>query len=130
MSNKKTKIILGVILALLVVAFAAAYFVFTPQGSDFDKTIVFEVTHSDGAVREFTIGTDLENLRGALEQENLIEGNESAYGLYVTVIDGEQADDSKREWWCFTQDGEMLNTGVDDTVISDGDHYEASISVY
>lgn len=130
MKSKKTKVIAGVVLALLVIA-AALLFVFTrPTGSAGGKDIVFQVTHTDGSVKEFAISTDSENLRGALEQEGLISGEEGAYGLYVTVIDGEEADDSLNQWWCFTQDGVMLNTGVDDTMISDGDHYEAAIDTY
>ena len=130
MKSKKTKVIAGVVLALLVIA-AVLLFVFTrPTGSAGGKNIVFQVTHTDGSVKEFAISTDSENLRGALEQEGLISGEEGAYGLYVTVIDGEEADDSLNQWWCFTQDGVMLNTGVDDTMISDGDHYEAAIDTY
>ncbi len=130
MKSKKTKVIAGVVLALLVIA-AVLLFVFTrPTGSAGGKDIVFQVTHTDGSVKEFAISTDSENLRGALEQEGLISGEEGAYGLYVTVIDGEEADDSLNQWWCFTQDGVMLNTGVDDTMISDGDHYEAAIDTY
>ena len=130
MKSKKTKVIAGVVLALLVIA-AVLLFVFTrPTGSAGGKDIVFQVTHTDGSVKEFAISTDSENLRGALEQEGLISGEEGAYGLYVTVIDGGEADDSLNQWWCFTQDGVMLNTGVDDTMISDGDHYEAAIDTY
>ena len=130
MKSKKTKVIAGVVLALLVIA-AVLLFVFTrPTGSAGGKDIVFQVTHTDGSVKEFAISTASENLRGALEQEGLISGEEGAYGLYVTVIDGEEADDSLNQWWCFTQDGVMLNTGVDDTMISDGDHYEAAIDTY
>lgn len=130
MQSKKTKIIAGLVLALLVIA-AVLLFVFTrPAGSAGSKNIVFQVTHTDGSVKEFDISTDSENLRGALEQEGLISGEEGPYGLYVTSIDGEAADDSLNQWWCFTQDGVMLNTGVDDTMISDGDHYEAAIDTY
>lgn len=130
MDSKKTKIIAGAVLALLVIA-ALLLFVFTrPAGDGGSKDIVFQVTHSDGSVKEFDIITDSENLRGALEQEGLISGEESSYGLYVTAIDGETADDSLSQWWCFTKDGVMLNTGVDDTMISDGEHYEAAIDTY
>lgn len=130
MDSKKTKIIAGAVLALLVIA-ALLLFVFTrPAGDGGNKDIVFQVTHSDGSVKEFDISTDSENLRGALEQEGLISGEESSYGLYVTAIDGETADDSLSQWWCFTKDGVMLNTGVDDTMISDGEHYEAAIDTY
>lgn len=130
MASKKTKIISGVILALLVVAAVLALIFLRPDANPGSKAIVFQVTHGDGTVVDFDIRTDSENLRGALEQEGLITGDESAYGLFVTAVDGEAADDAQRQWWCFTKDGEMLNTGVDDTMIADGDHYEAFIDLY
>ena len=64
-----------------------------------------------------------------LEQENLITGSESEYGLFVETVDGETADSDAQEWWCFTKGGEMLMTGVDDTVIADGEHYEVTFTV-
>lgn len=130
MASKKTKIISGAILALLVAVAVLALIFLRPDASPGGKAIAFQVTHSDGTVVNFDIRTDSENLRGALEQEELITGDESAYGLFVTQIDGEAADDAQRQWWCFTKDGEMLNTGVDDTMIADGDRYEAFINVY
>lgn len=130
MNNKKAKIIAGILLVLLVAAAILAYVFLSPSGTAGSKTIVFQVTHSDGSTKEFEISTGSENLRGALEQEALISGDESAYGLFVTTIDGETADDGQRQWWCFTKDGEMLNTGVDDTMIADGEHYEAAIAIY
>lgn len=130
MNQKKAKIIAGIGLALLIVAAILAYVFLSPNGTAGGKDIVFQVTHSDGSTKEFQISTDSENLRGALEQEGLISGEDGAYGLFVTGIDGETADDSQRQWWCFTKDGEMLNTGVDDTMIADGEHYEAAIAVY
>ena len=130
MASKKTKIISGVGLVLLVVAAVLALIFLRPDANPGSKAISFQVTHSDGAVAYFGIQTDSENLRGALEQEGLIAGDEGPYGLFVTEIDGETADDAQRQWWCFTKDGEMLNTGVDDTMIADGEHYEAFIDVY
>ena len=130
MASKKAKIISGVILALLVVDAVLALIFLRPDANPGSKAIVFQVTHSDGNVVNFDIRTDSENLRGALEQKGLIAGDEGPYGLFVTQIDGETADDSQRQWWCFTKDGEMLNTGVDDTMIADGEHYEAFIDVY
>ena len=130
MASKKAKIISGVILALLVVAAVLALIFLRPDANPGSKAIVFQVTHSDGNVVNFDIRTDSENLRGALEQKGLIAGDEGPYGLFVTQIDGETADDSQRQWWCFTKDGEMLNTGVDDTMIAYGEHYEAFIDVY
>lgn len=85
-------------------------------------TITVQVKGSDGNVANFVITTSSEFLRGALEQENLIEGDESEYGLYVKVVNGERADyDEDGAYWSFYKDGEYLMTGVDTTPISDGD---------
>ena len=101
-----------------------------PAETEADEvTIVVSVTHADGSEKEFTITTEALNLRGALEQEELVQGDESEYGLFVTTVDGEGTDSSKQEWWCFTKGGEMLMTGVDDTMIADGDHYEIVFTV-
>ena len=83
-----------------------------------------------GASESFTIETDAEYLRQALEQEGLIEGDESEYGLFVTVVNGIAADDSQSQWWAFSKDGVMLETGVDSTPVADGDQFEATLSTY
>ena len=64
-----------------------------------------------------------------LEQEGLVAGEESEYGLFVKTVDGYTADDSNQEWWCFTKNGESLTTGVDTTPIADGEHFEATLTV-
>ena len=135
--SKKTKTILAVVLLLVVVAaVAGAYFLWgspaqkrAAEAADAGKThITFVVVHGDGSEKEFAIATDEVTLRGALEQEKLIEGNESEWGLYVLTVDGETADEAQQQWWCLTNDGEMTATGVDDTVIADGEHYEFTLT--
>ena len=71
-----------------------------------------------------SITTEAEYLRGALEEENLIAGEESQYGLFVKSVNGITADDGKQQWWCFTKGGEDLFTGVDDTPIHHGDAFK------
>ena len=101
-----------------------------PAKAEADEvTITVSVTHADGSEKEFVITTEALNLREALEQENLVQGDESEYGLFVTTVDGEGTDSDKQEWWCFTKGGEMMMTGVDDTLIDDGDHYEIVFTV-
>ena len=130
MSANKKKIIAVAVLLVLVAAAIVAYVCLKPSGAEGGKTITVQVIHGDGTQKDFTISTDSENLRGALEQEGLISGDESEYGLYVTTVDGETADSNLNQWWCFTKDGEMLMTGVDDTMIADGEHYETFIDIY
>lgn len=91
------------------------------------KTILFTVVVSEDDTRDFTISTEAATLQEALEQEGLIEGDESSYGLFVTTVDGVTADDSKQEWWCLTKDGEEWVNGVSTTEIADGDKYEFTL---
>lgn len=128
--SKKTKIILCAALVILVAIFCAARLVLIPEVNVGDKYILFEVTHSDGTTKSIDIDTDAETLGDALMEQKLIDAEDGPYGLYVTAVDGEAAQESEREYWAFTKDGEMLNTGVSDTYIADGEHYEASIQGY
>ena len=130
-NNKKTgrgKIIAAVaVLIVAAAALAAVYFAFGPKGAAGEKTITVEVVLPDGST-ETAITTDEAYLRGALEQEGMIAGEESEYGLFVTAVNGVAADDNKEQWWCFTKDGESLATGVDSTPIADGEHYEITLT--
>ena len=123
------KILWGVIALIAAAAvLLGIYFAFAPKGSAGEKTITVDVVMLDGSDTETTITTDAEFLRGALEQENMIEGTESDYGLFVTTVNGVTADDSKEQWWCFTKGGESLATGVDSTPIADGDAFEITLT--
>ena len=132
--SKNAKKILAVVLLLVVIAAAVfAYFQWGPPAQkpvEGAKTVTVEVVHKDESRKEFVIHTDAETLRGALEQEKLIEGTESEWGLYVLTVDGETADEAAQEWWCFNDgEGNMLPTGVDSTMIQDGDKYEIVLTV-
>lgn len=124
MENKKPmnkKLLAGVLaLVIVVAALIGIYFATRPATSAADKTITATVV-ANGEEEAFTIHTDEEYLRGALESIDLIAGEESEYGLFVTTVNGITADDANQEWWCFTKGGESLNTGVDSTPIADGD---------
>ena len=115
---------------LLIVVFSVWYFN-RPVAVDGSKTITLEVIHGDGSTASFTVSSEAENLRAALETvDGLIEGEESAYGLMVSTVDGETADYARdQSWWCLTKDGEWIDTGVDSTMISDGEHYEFTYTV-
>ena len=132
MENKNPmnqKLLAGVLaLVLVVAALIGVYFATRPATSAADKTITATVV-TNGEEEAFTIHTDEEYLRGALESIDLIAGEESEYGLFVTTVNGITADDANQEWWCFTKGGESLNTGVDSTPIADGDAFEITLTV-
>lgn len=128
--NKKALIALIVLIVLAAAAVGVWYFCGSAKDANADaKQISVTVVHADGSKNQFNIATDAEYLREALENAKLISGDESQYGLFVTTVDGEKADDSEQEWWCFTKGGEMLSTGVDDTPIADGDSFEITLTV-
>ncbi len=73
--------------------------------------------------------TTQEYLAPALVEGGVVEDNQSAYGLYILTADGETADEGEQEWWCITKGGETVNTGADQTPISDGERYELTFTV-
>lgn len=113
-------------LVLLIAVFTVVYFNNKPETVEGSKTIAVEIINNDSS-RTVDISTDAEYLRGALEEKSLIQGEESQYGLFVKTVDGYTVDDSKQEWWCFTKNGENLETGVDTTPIEDGDKFEITL---
>lgn len=115
-------------LILLAAAAAVLHFTLRPAPAEGVKTVTVEITHGDGSVKTVEIRTDAGTLRAALDQEHLIAGQDSSYGFFITAVDGETADSAKQQWWGFTRDGAYVETGVDDTVIADGDHYEFTLN--
>jgi len=107
----------------------ACYFAFMPKGDDAAKDITVQIVHADGTESLWEISTNSENLRGALEEHDLIAGDDSGATLFVTTVEGYTTDMANEEWWCFTKGGETMMTGVDDTVIADGDKYEITLTV-
>ncbi len=128
MKNREKAILAVAVFVLLAAVLLLVRYAARPEAGAGVKNIVLEVVHGDGSRKEFSLATGAENLRGALEGEGLIAGTESTYGLYVLCVDGETANEAEQQWWCFTRGGEMLTTGVDDTVIADGEHYEAVLT--
>ena len=128
MKTRKRIMIAAAVLAALIAVFAAVYFLAVNPPVSGAKEIKVEIVHSDKTQKTIDIKTDAEFLRKALEEKNLIKGTESSYGLYVITVDGETADDTKQQWWCFTQGGQPLSTGVDSTPIKNGDKFEITFT--
>ena len=130
MSRKTRNIVIAVcLLVVLAVGAVLIYNAYKPAAQTGDKNITVVVVHKDESKKEFQINTSAETLRAACEEQKLIAGDESEYGLYVKTVDGETANDGAQEWWCLTKDGEMVMTGVDDTMIADGEQYEFIFTV-
>ena len=129
MQKKKTGLVAILVLCLLMVGVFAAWRAFSPEAVQGGKTITVNVDHLEGKDTSFTIRTDAEFLRGAMEQEGLVFGTEMDFGLWVETVDGETADSTKEEWWGFDVNGELGQYGVDTQPIADGDVYDFVLNV-
>lgn len=79
----------------------------------------------DGTVTKFLIHTDAATVGEALLALELIAGDESEYGLYITSVNGITADwDTEKAYWAFYIGGEYALTGVDATEITADASYE------
>ena len=88
-------------------------------------TFYFTAQDVDGTVTKYEIHTDATTVGEALIALDLIAGDESEYGLYVTTVNGITADwDTEKAYWAFYIDGEYAMTGVDATEIVAGSTYE------
>jgi hypothetical protein len=89
------------------------------------KTVFnFTVRDIDGTETAFEIHTDAKTVGEALVALELIEGEDSQYGLYVKKVNGITADyDVDGTYWAFYVNGEYAMSGVDTTDIEAGATY-------
>ena len=127
--NRKTLFAVAALAVVAALMLGIWYFT-RPQAQEGAKTVVVEVVHADESAKEFTYSTCAQYLGELLLDEKLAEGEQGPYGLFITTVDGETAQDSLRQWWCITKDGKQTETGADTVPIADGDHFELTMSTY
>ena len=130
--TKKTKsILVAVGVLLLAAAMIAAFFTFSKKPVEGSKTISISITHKNGTEKKFTLHTDAQYLLDAIKEydEDLLQGEQGQYGLYIKTIDGYTCNETAQEWWGYTKKGEYVETGVELTPIYDGDSYEFKLNV-
>lgn len=88
------------------------------------KEFAFTVVDKEGNETAFEIHTDKETVGDALLELELIEGENSEYGLFVKVVNGITADyDVDKTYWAFYVNGQYATSGVDTTAITEGETY-------
>lgn len=88
----------------------------------------FVVVDGDGKETSFEIHTDKKTVGDALLELELIDGEESQYGLYVKTVNGVTADfDKHKEYWAFYVNGEYAMSGVDTTEVEAGATYSFKV---
>ena len=131
MSKKAKTILIAAGVLLLAAAMLTAFFVFSKKPVEGSKAIQISITHKDGSEKKFTLHTDAEYLLDAIREydEDLIQGEQAQYGLYIKTIDGYTCNETAQEWWGYTKSGEYVETGVELTPIYDGDSYEFTLNI-
>ena len=88
------------------------------------KTVTVTVTAEEKTVT-FTIHTDAETLEEAMVENELVDGEESSYGLYIKYVNGIRADYTLDGgcYWGLTKDGKTTDYGAGSATLTDGDVY-------
>ena len=135
--KKSTKIVIAVVAAVVVIAaLLGVYSAFGPKTSQGAKAYTVEVVDNNGNSTSYEARTDAEYLRQALEEldeatDFAIAGEESEYGLYITSVNGVEANyDTDGAYWSVYVNGEYGMNGVDSQPVTDGDAYKLVYEVY
>lgn len=122
------KLVIGLaILAVLVGLLGAAYAVFGPKPVKGAKTITIEVVDNEKSSTVYTVNTDAEYLRQAMEEAEGLEfsGTESEYGLMLETVNGLRAVYSEDgAYWSIMVNGEYGMYGMDSQPVADKDAYQ------
>ena len=129
MKNKKLTIILAAALAVLVVAFGAIMLLTAPETYEGAKLVTVEVIVDNEVAAVFEEQSDFEYLGELLLDRGIAEGDISDYGLFITAVNGIEADSANQEWWRLTKGGEDVFTGADTLPIADGDKFELTLMI-
>ena len=115
------------LVALVVVAalMLGVFFLTREDTSAGSKEITVTVVHKDGSEKKFEYTTDEEYLGPVLLNEGLVEGEMGPYGLYIKVVDTEQAIyEQDGAYWALYVGEEAAVAGADSIVIHDGDTFK------
>ena len=122
--SRFVSLILIVLIAAMVLSFAACGSKDEGDANVESKTFSFQVVYPDGSTKDFTVNAQTKTVGEALMAEGLIAGEDGPYGLYVKTVDGLTLDyDKDGMYWAFYVNGEYGMTGCELTDIEDGAVY-------
>lgn len=125
--NGKKVIISVIVLVVLLAVALIAYFAMKPKADTGTKTISITVVDDQKAEKAYTVKTDAQYLRQAMDEADglTFSGSTSDFGLVVDTINGVRADyTADKAYWAFYVNGEYCNYGVDQQPVADGDQFK------
>ena len=127
---KNSKALKWVLIVLLAAAaMFGIYKVFGPKPSEGSKAVVVEVVDDQGNTKTYNTKTDAEFLKEVMDElkaktDFTYDGADSEFGLYITAINGLEADYEKdNAYWAIYVNGEYGLYGADQQPVTDGDTY-------
>ena len=127
---KKKKVLIG--LGVLVVVIAAMLLLwnnFREKPQEMKKEITLVVKDEDGKETEYVLQSEavylIDAMNEAKEQGFTYEGEDGAYDLSISKVNGVRADyNLDKAYWAFYVNGEYCNYGVSQQPVEDGDQFE------
>ena len=121
--KKSTKLTLALLALVAAIGLLVGLYGATrPDAVPGTKSVTVSVVHSDKRTNTFQFDTDEEYLGDLLLSEGLVVGEQGAYGLYITQVDGEVADFSVTgAYWALFEGDDYATQGADTTLIEDAD---------
>ncbi len=134
MKKTQLKQLLSFILCLVLIAAMALTTAACKDNKNSDdenaepKSFTFIVVDENGAETSFSITSKKKTVGAALMEKGLLEGDNSAHGLYVKKVNGIFAEyETTGTYWAFYVNGEYALYGVDKTEVTDGATYSFKI---
>lgn len=120
--KNKTKGLIALIIAIVVIGGVGFYF--NQQANANLKSVTLQiVSKRDNVDKSNTYKTDDEFLGDLLKEKNLVEYEDSQYGMYIHGVDGLKDDATNQYWWSILEDGQMATKGADQLPLKDGSTY-------
>jgi len=87
-------------------------------------SFTFQVVMKDGKTYNYTVKTDAETVGEALQALELVDGDESEYGLFITTVLGVTLDyNTDGYFWSLSENGTDASVGADSLPVTDGSTY-------
>ena len=127
---KKKKVLIGLgVLLVVIAAMLLLWDNFREKPQEKKKEITLVVKDEDGKETEYVLQSEavylIDAMNKAKEQGFTYEGEDGAYGLSISKVNGIRADYNKdKAYWAFYVNGEYCNYGVSQQPVEDGDQFE------
>lgn len=96
----------------------------TPEPEDCaDGVSLTILIEANGEKKSLSVTTEERMLGPALRALGLIDGTQESWGYFIHTVAGIRADTAAGEFWSIDQGDKPLQSGIDDTPLSDGDTF-------